>query len=100
ICPSRIFRLRRTGRPASCRVENWRVEGESTLPETPPVGEGWALFPFPPLLPFPFFLGPPPSLIFVPHEPIWRIFCWASSSLAASRESFTSPPLVSIASYL
>ena len=35
--PSRIFRLRKIGRPASCKVESWRVNVQSCLVEILPI---------------------------------------------------------------
>ena len=34
---SRICRLRRIGRPASCRIDNWRVKAVRTFGLTPPM---------------------------------------------------------------
>ncbi len=36
-CASRIRRLRKIGKPASCRIESWRVKVVSTLLLTPPM---------------------------------------------------------------
>ena len=44
IAPARIFRLRRMGRPASCRIESWRVKVVSVLRFDAAEGEGLALF--------------------------------------------------------
>src|SRR5262249_35548237 len=55
--PSRIFRLRRIGRPASCRVESWRVKVQSCLVEILPIVNAFFL-PRPPFfLAAAFFLG-------------------------------------------
>src|SRR6185503_16898687 len=35
-CDSRILRLRRIGRPASCRMESWRVKAHRSFPLAPP----------------------------------------------------------------
>ena len=35
--PSRILRLRKIGRPASCSVESWRVKVQSCLVEIRPI---------------------------------------------------------------
>ena len=39
-CCSRICRLRKIGRPASWRVESWRVKLTSCLRGTPPIENG------------------------------------------------------------
>ena len=93
-CPSRIFRLRRIGSPASCRVESWRVKVQSCLLEIRPMVNDFFL-PRPP-----FFLAgaaffPPLALaarseILVTKNPFCRISCWASSWVEASIVSLTS----------
>ena len=44
-CPSRIRRLRRIGRPASCRIENCRVNVVRALLLTPPMANDRGFLP-------------------------------------------------------
>src|SRR5262245_61748940 len=100
--PSRILRLRRMGRPASWRVESWRVKVQSCLFEMRPiVNDRFFLRPLGRLaaaLP-PFCFLACRSAIFVTKKPFCRMSCWASSCVAASMVSLTSLPVWSIASY-
>ena len=97
--PSRIFRLRRIGRPASWSVESCRVNVHNCLVEIRPMVNDF-FFRRPPFLALPrvavFFAF---SAILVTKKPFCRMSCWASSCVAASIESLTSRPVWSIASY-
>src|SRR5947209_7757407 len=101
--PSRIFRLRRIGRPASWSVESWRVKVQSCLADSLPMVNDFFF-----RRPTAFLARPGPflslaplvrSAILVTKNPFWRISCCASSCVEASMVSLTSLPVWSIASY-
>ncbi len=68
--PSRIFRLRRIGRPASCKVESCRVKVQSCLVEIRPIVNA-------------FFRRRPPFLADA------RVFCFfAFSAILVTKKPF------------
>ncbi len=97
--PSRIFRLRRIGRPASCRVESCRVKVQSCLVEIRPIVNDFFFRRRPFLAEARVFCFLAFSAILVTKKPFWRMSCCASSWVAASIVSLTSRPVWSIASY-
>src|SRR5436305_13538690 len=97
--PWRIFRLRKIGRPASCKVESCRVKVQSCLVEILPIVNDFFLRRPPFFGAGPFFLALDRSEILVTKKPFWRMSCCASSWVLASMVSLTSRPVLSIASY-
>ena len=96
--PSRIFRLRKIGKPASWSVESWRVKVQSCLVEILPIVNDF-FFRRPPFLAAVLRVFFAFSEILVTKNPFCRMSCWASSWVEASIESLTSRPVWSIASY-
>ena len=81
---SRMRILRRMGKPASCRIDNWRVKVVRALDLTPPSAN---VFPFRRAFFWSVDLRAFLMEIFVTKYPICRIVACASSWVGASRTS-------------